>query len=84
MSGGNFQLPSDLEISHLKHINQGNNNTSADALHNTTGQLQHREKLELTPQLQYQQVDVSSWPPGVYFLRLQARERQVARRFVKT
>ncbi|MCB9298344.1 MAG: T9SS type A sorting domain-containing protein [Lewinellaceae bacterium] len=40
--------------------------------------------MELSPQLQPHQVDISSWPPGVYFLRLQAGGRQEVRRFVKT
>ena len=52
-------------------------------IHNAAGQLQRQEQLELGPQLQQHQVDVSAWPPGVYFLRLKAGGRQVARRFVK-
>ncbi|MCB0598398.1 MAG: T9SS type A sorting domain-containing protein [Lewinellaceae bacterium] len=53
-------------------------------IHNPAGQLQYLQQLKLSPQLQQHQVDVSTWPPGVYFLRLQAGARQVARRFVKT
>lgn len=53
------------------------------AIYNAAGQLQYREKLELQPQLQQHQVDISTWPSGVYFLRLQARGRQAVRRFVK-
>ncbi|MCB0578724.1 MAG: T9SS type A sorting domain-containing protein [Phaeodactylibacter sp.] len=54
------------------------------AIHNAAGQLQHQEQVELSPQLQQHQVDVSAWPPGVYFLRLRAGGRQAVRRFVKT
>ncbi|MCO6492498.1 MAG: T9SS type A sorting domain-containing protein [Phaeodactylibacter sp.] len=53
-------------------------------IHNAAGQMQYREQLELSPQLQPHQVDVSAWPPGVYFLSLQAGGRQAVRRFVKT
>lgn len=53
-------------------------------IQNTAGQLLYREELAIPSGLQQYQVDVSAWPPGVYFLRLQAGERQVVRRFVKT
>ena len=54
------------------------------AIQNAAGQLLHREELALPSGIQHYQVDVSGWPPGVYFLRLQAGERQVVLRFVKT
>ncbi|MCB0578530.1 MAG: T9SS type A sorting domain-containing protein, partial [Phaeodactylibacter sp.] len=53
-------------------------------VHSAAGRLQYREQLKLSPQLQQHQVDVSAWPPGVYFLRLQTKEWQAVRRFVKT
>ncbi|MCB0583048.1 MAG: T9SS type A sorting domain-containing protein [Phaeodactylibacter sp.] len=52
-------------------------------VHSAAGRLQYREQLKLSPQLQQHQVDVSAWPPGVYFLFLRAGERQAVRRFVK-
>jgi len=53
-------------------------------IQNAAGQLLRQEQLELSVQMRQHSVDVSSWPPGVYFLRVQAGGRQVVRRFVKT
>jgi len=53
-------------------------------IQNAAGQLLRQEQLELSVQMRQHSVDVSSWPPGVYFLRVQAGGGQVVRRFVKT
>lgn len=77
-------FPNPVTLTLTLQLNSFQAESATLTLRNAAGQLQHQEQLKLGPQLQQHQVDVSAWPPGVYFLRLQAGGRQVVRRFVKT
>ena len=71
---------------HTLHLQFSNFPLGAATLtvQNAAGQLLYREQVELSARLQQHSVDVSGWPPGVYFLTVQAGGGQVVRRFVKT